>query len=332
MLFSGTVTYIRHQSPLFVVDAFSIAVVVMSIEDVYVWKDNDRYKSQHHFLLPNSLRALVVGKSGCGKSTLVDNLLLQPELLDYDNLLVFGPSLHQAEYEIMKAAFAKHLSKKQIRVLFKQQEDVHRHGGIQKVLHDYKGPCKGTITADFQAPDGTSGGGIPDPSDLSPQQKNLILFDDIMTGPQSKAEDYYTRGRDNNTSCIHIAQNYFKLPRQTIRENSNFLVLFKQDDKNLQHIYQDRCAEDEEILPYDLFKAFCHAVWNDHMYNFVVIDNTRPSRVGKYRKNLNYWCPLYMKDVRDIESIGQGIREYKHLSTLSHLKHKNHQQHANGDH
>ena len=35
---------------------------------------------------------------------------------------------------------------------------------------------------------------IPDPSEHDPNRKNILVFDDIMLGPQNKAEAYYTRG------------------------------------------------------------------------------------------------------------------------------------------
>jgi len=50
---------------------------------------------------------LIVGKSGCGKTTLLLNLLLQPNWLDYSKLSVFGKSLFQPEYTILKKGFEK---------------------------------------------------------------------------------------------------------------------------------------------------------------------------------------------------------------------------------
>ena len=34
------------------------------------------------------------------------------------------------------------------------------------------------------------------------------------------------RGRHSNVECFYLAQNYFKHPRETIRENTNFICLF----------------------------------------------------------------------------------------------------------
>ena len=121
----------------------------MDIESIYVWKENEKPKANHHFLFPRSIRGLIVGKSNCGKTTLLNNLLLKDGYLDYTRLLVYGASLHQIEYKLMKAAFEKKLSKDQIRVLFERQKLVQRNGGPEKVIHDYDGVCKGNINTDF---------------------------------------------------------------------------------------------------------------------------------------------------------------------------------------
>ena len=53
-------------------------------------------------LFPKSIRGILVGKSACGKTTLLLNFLLRPGWLDYNNLYVFGKSLFQPEYRILK--------------------------------------------------------------------------------------------------------------------------------------------------------------------------------------------------------------------------------------
>ena len=65
-------------------------------------------------LLPSSLRGLIVGRSNCGKTVLLLNLLLRENWLDYNNLLVFGNSLHQEEYQILKKGFDAKLGKQQL--------------------------------------------------------------------------------------------------------------------------------------------------------------------------------------------------------------------------
>ena len=114
----------------------------------YAVKEHKGSNKQHSPLLPRDIRAIIVGKSGAGKSVFLTYLLLEPEMLDYDNLIVCGNSLHQPEYKIMNAAFAKKLSKKQIKALFEHQEEAMEEGGPDTVIENMRDDmCKGDINA-----------------------------------------------------------------------------------------------------------------------------------------------------------------------------------------
>ena len=233
---------------------------------------------QHHNLFPRNLRALVVGKSNSGKSTLLYNLLLK-SWLDYENLIVFGKSLHQNEYQVIKNGFEHGLSKEQIANVFQNQEALLDIGVSPfQAVQQYTGPKENAITANFYSDSKL----IPDPSELDPDTKNLLVLDDCFLGKQNKAEAYYTRGRHSNCDTIFLSQNYFRLPRQTIRENCNFIMLFQQDTKNINHIHADHCSD----IPLEEFKDFCKQVWSTK-HSFVTIDLTSNIDNGKYRKNLH---------------------------------------------
>ena len=75
-------------------------------------------------LLPRSIRGIIIGKLGCGKTTLLLNLLLRPGRLDYDNLCVFGKSLFQPEYGILKKAFEENLPKENSLRLFNMRDEI----------------------------------------------------------------------------------------------------------------------------------------------------------------------------------------------------------------
>ena len=75
-------------------------------------------KRFNHSLLPENIRGLIIGKSGCGKTTMLLNLLLRPGWLDYGRLYVFGKSLFQPEYRILKKAMEEKLPKEAIINLF----------------------------------------------------------------------------------------------------------------------------------------------------------------------------------------------------------------------
>ena len=251
----------------------------MNINETYSWKTTGKNSRQNSPLLPKNIRGLIIGKSNSGKTTLLLNLLLQPGWLDYNHLYVFGKSLHQKEYQILQNGFKEELSKRQISNLFRQQNAlIEADLSPLEVISEYSGIKEGGIEAEFF--DDCSD--IPDPKDLDSNEKNLLILDDCFLGPQSKAEAYYTRGRHNNCDTLYISQNYFRLPRQTIRENTNFIILFPQDSKNLGHLHADHCSD----ITIDEFKDLCTKTWATK-YNFVTIDLTSSKLNGKYRRNLD---------------------------------------------
>ena len=123
----------------------------------------------------------------------------------------------------------------------------------------------------------------PDPKELSPEQTNLMIFDDLLLQKQNKCEAYYVRGRHSNCDCLYLSQNYFKLLRQTIRENANFFCLFPQDQKNIDHIFNDYVSQD---MTKKHFKKLCKYVWLQP-HNFVVIDLTSPNHNSKFRSGFD---------------------------------------------
>ena len=206
----------------------------MDVKDIS-WNDTTS-KRFNHLLLPKSIRGLIIGKSGCGKTTLLLNLLLRPGWLDFNNLSVFGKSLFQPEYRIIKKAFEEKLPKEAIMRIFDFRDEVIKldispsaliENWAKEIINKSDIECKFYETADD----------VPDPRDLKSTNKNLMIFDDLLLEKQNKCESYYVRGRHSNVDCFYLAQNYFKLPRQTIRENTNFICLFPQDLKNINHIY-----------------------------------------------------------------------------------------------
>ena len=92
----------------------------MNINKKYAWRSAEDCRGNNP-LLPRNLQGLVIGKSGRGKTTVIFNLLLQPGWLDYNHLYVFGKSLHQQEYKVLRKGIDAGLSKQQISNLFNSQ-------------------------------------------------------------------------------------------------------------------------------------------------------------------------------------------------------------------
>ena len=119
---------------------------------------------------------------------------------------------------------------------------------------------------------------VPDPRELSPEKNKLMVFDDLLLEKQNTCESYYVRGRFSNVYCFYLAQNYFKLPRQIIRENANLVCLFPQYLKNLSHIFKDHVASD---MTKEEFRQLCMTAWKKQP-GFVIIDLRSKKQNGKY--------------------------------------------------
>ena len=77
-----------------------------------------------HPLLPQGIRGMIIVKSGCGKTTLLIHHLLRPGWLDYNDINIFGKSLFQPLYHILKKAFDEKLPKEVITRLIENQNDI----------------------------------------------------------------------------------------------------------------------------------------------------------------------------------------------------------------
>ena len=169
---------------------------------------------QEQFTNPTKIySSLIVGKSGCGKTNLLLNLLLKPELLDYNKLFVYGKSLFQSKYKILQCGLNNNLDKECVYNLFNSRKDIKDkdidlYQLIKEIGETYSND--NPIKCEFFE----NGEDIKDPKELNSSDKYLMIFDDVLLEKQNKCNDFYTRGRHSNVDCFYLSQNYFRLPRQ----------------------------------------------------------------------------------------------------------------------
>ena len=94
----------------------------------------------------------------------------------------------------------------------------------------------------------------------------------------------FKRSRHNNLSIFIISQDYYELPKKTIRANGNIYHIFKPNIfLNVRNIYQDKASMDMTLDEFKLLTSIC---WNQK-YQPLAIDMTKDKFTGHYRLGLN---------------------------------------------
>lgn len=206
--------------------------------------DKDKVKEKRHgLLLPNSIRSIICGPSNCGKTNVLISLIQDPNGLRFKNIYIFSKSLHQPKYKLLR-----------------------------KILSLIKNLGLYTFTNNSE---------IPAPNDVKPD--SIMIFDDVACEQQDNIRSYFAMGRHNSIDSFYLCQSYTRIPKHLIRDNSNFIIVFKQDDMNLRHIYSDHVNSD---LTFEQFHNICKACWKEK-YGFVVIDKDSPLNNGRYRRGFD---------------------------------------------
>ena len=136
-----------------------------------------------------------------------------------------------------------------------------------------------------------------DNKSINKYKGSIVIFDDMLGARNSsQIDEFFTRGRHEDLDVYYISQSYFALPRQSIRNNSDRLILFKQTLRDVQSMYYDIGAYD---MKYDEFKEMCHKAW-DERFNYLCIDMTKNKNEGKYRI-FNEGKPTYIDCICETE-------------------------------
>ena len=107
----------------------------------------------------------------------------------------------------------------------------------------------------------------------------IIILDDLnekeMYDPRVQA--MFKRSRNNNLSIFIISQDYYELPKKTIRANGNIYHIFKPKNfLDVRNIYQDKASMDMTL---DEFKCLISTCWNEK-YQLLSIDMTKNKYTG----------------------------------------------------
>ena len=79
------------------------------------------------------------------------------------------------------------------------------------------------------------------------ENNRIIILDDLNVKEINNEEiqAMFKRGLHNNLSIFIISQDYYELPKKTIRANGNIYHIFKPNNyRDVQNLYQDKASMD----------------------------------------------------------------------------------------
>lgn len=194
---------------------------------------------RHSTLLPNTIRSIICGPSNCGKTNVMLSLLLHENGLKFRNVYLYSKTIFQPKYCYLNGI-------------------LKRVPGVQFFIYSNNKDV------------------IPPDKALS---NSIFIFDDVACENQINIRNYFCMGRHKLIDCFYLTQTYSKVPKQLVRDNVNFLIIFKQDDINLKHIYDEHVNSD---MSWNEFRNLCSVIWKD-AFSFLIINKDCALNNGRYR-------------------------------------------------
>lgn len=205
--------------------------------------ENHLKNNKHSCLLPNTIRCIICGPSNCGKTNVMLNLLLHENGLKFMNIYLYSKTAFQPKYLFLRQIM------QQI-----PEANFYLFNDNNEVVHP-----NDTLT------------------------NSIMIFDDIACENQTNIRNFFAMGRHRQLDCFYLSQTYSKIPKQLLRDNVNLLIIFKQDDINLKHIYNEHVNTDLEWIK---FKQLCSTIWKDR-FNFLLINKDCAINDGRYRQGFD---------------------------------------------
>ena len=228
------------------------------------------------YLYPNHpVRCIITGPSECGKSVFLTNLILNI-INEYDKIYIYSPSLHQDLYQKLIKCFSNYIPIHIIpNILNEEDIDIV----IEEVVNNKD--FEKSIT-EIETFDNIEDLNFPQED----ENNSIIILDDLNEKEinNEKIQAMFKRGRHNNLSIFIISQDYYELPKRTIRANGNIYHIFKPNNfRDIQNLYQDKASMDMTLTEFKLLTSTC---WNKN-YQPLTIDMTKDNYTGRYRLNLS---------------------------------------------
>ena len=227
------------------------------------------------YLYPtHAVRCIITGPSECGKSAFLTNLNLKI-INEYDKIYIYSPSLHQDLYQKLNKCISKYIP---IHIIPNNLNEEDIDVVIDEIVHSKGFEKFDTEIETYESieelnfPRKYDDGGIIILNDLNEKELN-----------DPRVQAMFKRSRHNNLSSFIISQDYYELPKRTIRANGNIYQIFKPNSfRDVQNLYQDKTSMDMTL---DEFKYLTSTCW-DEKHQPPAIDMTKDRYQGRYRLGL----------------------------------------------
>ena len=225
-------------------------------------------------LYPKSpVQVVISGPSGCGKTCLLTKLITEI-INDYNEIYIYSPSIYQETYQKLIECFEQKIAPESISKVLKNKKS------IDDILND-----ENFEPSDFEISVYENIDVLKFPQDYQ-GESTVIILDDLNENEMKdeRVQALFKRSRHKNISIFIITQDYYELPKRTIRANSNVFHLFKPNNiRDVQNLFQDK-ASMEMII--DEFKLLCNICWQTK-FQPLTIDMSKGKEVGKYKLGLD---------------------------------------------
>ena len=229
---------------------------------------NDRPDNHENIPYPNL--QIISGKSGSGKTYILIQELLTPDFLDYEELYVLSPNIHQKEYQFLKLGFERNIDKSVLLEFFPKLNKFRTNqleGALELVCDNLSSDLKqNNIKAIFTSKKED----LPIIGEMNSDIKKLFIFDDIAGDVEFReiTRQFFSKGRPNNCQSIYLTQQFSEVQPKSIRENTTNLILFKTAGDSFDKVYKDMVQEVMENKKE--FKILANRIWrNKHSYVFI---------------------------------------------------------------
>ena len=202
--------------------------------------------------------------------------LISNNINEYDKIYIYSPSLHQDWYQKIIKCFSIYIPFNKITNIL-NEEDIDIV--IEKIVNNIYFEKSDTELETF---DNIEELRFPQ----NYENISIIILDNLneIENNNDKIQAMFKRGRHNTLSIFIISQDFYELPKRTIRANGNIYPIFQPIKfRDVQNLYQDKVSMNMTLNEVKKFTSTC---WNKN-YQPITIDMTKDKFTGRYRLGLN---------------------------------------------